>query len=73
MPDPRTRRLRARDAFFRRVAGVRDLLRPFDRSVTQIAIEFGFCDASAFCRVFRAATGATPTQYRDRHLPAARK
>ncbi len=50
-----------------RVHAASEALARTDRSVTQIAVEFGFCDASAFCRVFRAATGATPTQYRDRH------
>ena len=42
-----------------------------DRSITQIALGYGFCDASAFTRAFRSATGVSPKQYRDRHLAAA--
>ena len=42
-----------------------------DRSITRIALDHGFCDASAFSRTFREATGTTPKQYRDRHLAAA--
>ena len=37
-----------------------------DRRITQIALDFGFCDASAFSRAFRASTGVTPKQYRER-------
>ena len=39
-----------------------------DRSITQIALAYGFCDASAFGRAFRAATGESPRAYRRRHL-----
>ena len=42
-----------------------------DRSITQIALAYGFCDASAFSRAFRAATGLSPKQYRKRHLAAS--
>ena len=39
-----------------------------DRSITQIALAYGFCDASAFGRAFRASTGQSPREYRRRHL-----
>ena len=39
-----------------------------DRSITQVALAHGFCDASAFGRAFRAATGESPREYRRRHL-----
>ena len=42
-----------------------------DRSITQIAVIYGFCDASAFSRAFRTATGLSPKEYRNRHLAAA--
>jgi AraC-like DNA-binding protein len=42
-----------------------------DRSITQIALTYGFCDASAFSRAFRSATGLSPKQYRNRHLSAS--
>jgi transcriptional regulator GlxA family with amidase domain len=54
-----------------RVHAAAQALTQSDRSITQIAMAYGFCDASAFSRTFRAATGATPKQYRDRHLTAA--
>jgi transcriptional regulator GlxA family with amidase domain len=38
-----------------------------DRSVTAIAMRFGFCDPSAFGHAFRAVTGHTPRQYRLTH------
>ena len=40
-----------------------------DRSITQIALAHGFCDASAFSRAFRAVTGLAPKEYRTLHLP----
>lgn len=38
-----------------------------DRPVTGIALDCGFCDASALTRAFKASTGVTPTEYRNRH------
>ena len=54
-----------------RVHAAAQALTQSDRPITQIAMEFGFCDASAFSRTFRAATGATPKEYRDRHTTVA--
>jgi AraC-like DNA-binding protein len=50
-----------------RVHAAAQALTHSDRRVTQIAMEFGFCDASAFGRAFKASTGATPKEYRERH------
>ncbi len=41
-----------------------------DRSVTAVAMRYGFGDPSAFCHRFRAETGLTPRAYRARHLAA---
>ena len=48
-----------------RLAQARLLLERGDRSVTQIAVETGFCDASHLIRVFRAAEGTTPEAWRN--------
>ena len=37
------------------------------RAVADIAYECGFSDHSAFTRAFRAATGVTPTEFRETH------
>lgn len=47
-----------------RLAQARQLLERGDRSVTQIAVETGFCDASHLIRLFRAAEGTTPEVWR---------
>ena len=39
-----------------------------DRTITQIALAYGFCDSSAFGRAFRAITGQSPKEYRRRHV-----
>lgn len=39
-------------------------------AITEIAMKFGFCDASAFSHAFRAVTGETPRTYRMRHIAA---
>jgi AraC-like DNA-binding protein len=41
-----------------------------DRSVTDIAMSFGFCDPSAFGHAFRAVVGCPPTVYRGRYRSA---
>lgn len=40
-----------------------------NRSVTEIAFAFGFCDPSFFCRRFKQRFGMTPRDYREQHLP----
>ncbi|MGB7319784.1 MAG: helix-turn-helix domain-containing protein, partial [Albidovulum sp.] len=47
-----------------RLAQARTLLSHPDRSVTDIAAETGFCDASHLIRVFREAEGVTPDVWR---------
>jgi transcriptional regulator GlxA family with amidase domain len=47
-----------------RLAQARHLLRRTDRSVSRIAAETGFCDASHLIRAFRAETGLTPEVWR---------
>jgi AraC-like DNA-binding protein len=47
-----------------RVTAASRLLRETDQSVAEIAVACGYCDHSAFTRVFHAATGRTPTQFR---------
>lgn len=53
------------EAFMRvRLSQVRMLLGRPDRTISQIAAETGFCDASHLIRVFRETMGATPEQWR---------
>jgi transcriptional regulator GlxA family with amidase domain len=47
-----------------RISQVRALLERGDKSVTQIALETGFTDASHLIRTFRAAEGVTPDAWR---------
>ena len=47
-----------------RIAAASRLLRETERSVSDIALDCGFYDHSAFTRMFRAVTGVTPTQFR---------
>ncbi len=51
-----------------RLAQVRMLLERTDRTVTRIADETGFCDASHLIRVFREAEGVTPEIWRQGRL-----
>jgi len=48
-----------------RLAQARLLLRRTDLSVSRIAAETGFCDASHLIRAFRAETGDTPEAWRQ--------
>ena len=53
------------DAFMRiRLSQVRMLLSRPDRTISQVAAETGFCDASHLIRVFRDTVGMTPEQWR---------
>lgn len=42
-----------------------EFLRQSDRSITDIAIDVGFNDSNYFTRQFKAASGLSPTQYRN--------
>jgi AraC family transcriptional regulator len=48
----------------RRVERAKSLLAETSRSITEIALELGFCESSAFTATFRRLAGQTPTQYR---------
>ena len=52
------------------LAQARMLLARSDRTVTRIAEETGFCDASHLIRVFREAEGITPDIWRQQSQPA---
>lgn len=53
------------EAFMRiRLSQVRMLLARPDRTISQVAAETGFCDASHLIRVFRDVMGMTPEQWR---------
>ena len=47
-----------------------DLRQPDGGSVTTIAFRWGFCDTSHFCRAFKRAFGATPSDVRRAALEA---
>lgn len=49
-----------------RVQAACELLRTTDRPIAEIALEFGFCDQSAFTQHFRRHMGITPAAYRRR-------
>lgn len=51
-----------------RVVKAESLLVDTDRSVTDIAFDCGFSTTQLFCRIFKAFTNRTPTQYR-REMP----
>lgn len=52
-----------------RLAQARMLLARTDRTVTRIAEETGFCDASHLIRVFRETQGTTPDLWRQERTP----
>lgn len=43
----------------------KSLLKNTDISITEIALETGFCDSSYFTKLFRKHYGVTPTEYRN--------
>lgn len=53
-----------------RIAAASLALRDTPRAVAEIAHACGFSDHSAFTRAFRAATGVTPTEFRQLHRGA---
>lgn len=48
----------------KRVERAAKCLKETDKSLSQIALESGFCDQSHLCRVFRNATGFAPREFR---------
>lgn len=48
----------------RRLTRARALLLESDLTITAIAAAVGICHAAHFCRLFRAAAGCTPSEYR---------
>lgn len=44
-------------------------LRDSDRSILDIAVEYGFSSHEAFTRAFKAAYGITPSEYRKKNVP----
>jgi AraC-like DNA-binding protein len=57
----------SRFALHSRVHAAAHALTNADAAITEIALRFGFCDASAFSHAFRAVTGRTPRSYRAGH------
>jgi YesN/AraC family two-component response regulator len=47
-----------------RIQQAKQLLRNTHKSITEIALEVGFCDSSYFSRLFHRETGMTPAAYR---------
>jgi AraC-like DNA-binding protein len=48
----------------RRVDNATAMLKVTDASISEIANQVGFCEAKAFCRVFKDIMGVSPGQYR---------
>ena len=46
-----------------RIGKAKKLLCATSYSITDIALETGFCDCQHFCKVFKQLEGITPTQY----------
>ena len=55
-----------------RIQAAQDALIRTNHGISEIALDFGFCDQSAFTRQFREHTGLTPLRFRKKHtlLPA---
>ncbi len=51
-----------------RLAHAKFLMATSDRSLTEIAADTGFCDASHFIRVFKEHQGMTPDTFRTSHV-----
>ena len=52
-----------------RIGKAKKLLSATSYSITDIALETGFCDCQHFCKVFKQLEGITPTQY-GRSIPS---
>ncbi len=50
-----------------RIQAASDALINSDLSITDISLEFGFCDQSAFTQTFRKHIGLTPQKFRQRY------
>ena len=50
-----------------RIEAAGEQLATSDVSIARIAVDYGFCDQSAFTKHFRARTGLTPRDFRKRH------
>ncbi len=50
-----------------RIQAAAGSLRETDESIAAIALQFGFCDQSAFSKQFKKLLGATPATYRRRY------
>ena len=50
-----------------RIEAASEMLRRGRRSIAEVAHSCGYCDQSAFSRVFKRTVGLTPRQYRARH------
>jgi len=49
-----------------RIQAACEVLRSSDKAIAEIALDFGFCDQSAFTQHFRKHMGLTPAAYRKR-------
>jgi len=56
-----------------RVEAASQLLRDPAIPIAEIAQRCGYCDQSAFSRLFKSACGLTPSQYRERHVERLRE
>ncbi len=50
-----------------RIQAASNMLLNSDLTISQIAVDFGFCDQSAFTQLFRKHMGLTPRQFRTRY------
>jgi AraC-like DNA-binding protein len=50
-----------------RVQGAAEALARTGSPIGQIAVDYGFCDQSAFTQQFCRRTGMTPREFRKRH------
>lgn len=54
-----------------RIQAASDTLLHSDQPIAQIAVDFGFCDQSAFTQLFRKHMGLTPRRFRLRYASTA--
>ncbi len=54
-----------------RIQAASDALIHRDETIADIAVQFGFCDQSAFTQQFRKHTGMTPLRFRQRYRGSA--